>query len=202
MRGLVVNWNVSHTPTGRSRGGLLQNFQNVSPTFEKRLYEYWREVVKACYSANVLDGAVLILSAPCKTFVLPGNENGCTTDQDSKQMNLVLCWSLPRNTKKLYILIDNLNCNLPVRARFSAPVHTGPGAHSDSYTMDTGSFPGVKRPGRGPDHPPLSGVEVQYRVALYLYSPIGPSRPVLCWTLPLPLYCNICIFFVKTYFQI
>ena len=33
-------------------------------------------------------------------------------------------------------------------ARFSAPVQTGPGAHTGSYTMGTGSFPGVKS-GRG-----------------------------------------------------
>jgi len=37
---------------------------------------------------------------------------------------------------------------------FSALVQTGPGAHPASYTMGTGSFPGVKRPGRGVDHPP------------------------------------------------
>jgi hypothetical protein len=35
--------------------------------------------------------------------------------------------------------------------RYSAPV---PEAHSVSCTMGTGSFPGVKRPGRGVDHPP------------------------------------------------
>jgi hypothetical protein len=28
--------------------------------------------------------------------------------------------------------------------RFSAPFQTGPGAHPASYTMGTGSFPGVK----------------------------------------------------------
>jgi hypothetical protein len=39
--------------------------------------------------------------------------------------------------------------------RFSAPVRTGPGAHPASCTMGTGSFPGVKRPGRGAEHPPL-----------------------------------------------
>ena len=33
-------------------------------------------------------------------------------------------------------------------ARFSAPLQTGPGAHPASYTMGTGSFPGV-RSGRG-----------------------------------------------------
>jgi hypothetical protein len=38
-------------------------------------------------------------------------------------------------------------------ARFSAPVQTGPVAHTTSYTMGTGSFPGVRRPGRGVDKP-------------------------------------------------
>jgi hypothetical protein len=56
------------------------------------------------------------------------------------------------------------------------PVHTGPGA---SYTMGTGSFPGVKRPGRGVNHSPLSSAEVKERVELYLYSPSGPSWSVL-----------------------
>jgi hypothetical protein len=31
---------------------------------------------------------------------------------------------------------------IPVRARFSAPVQTGPGAHPASYTMGSGSFRG------------------------------------------------------------
>jgi hypothetical protein len=39
--------------------------------------------------------------------------------------------------------------------RFSAPVQTGPGAHPASYTMDTGCFLGVNRPGRGVDHLPI-----------------------------------------------
>jgi len=39
-------------------------------------------------------------------------------------------------------------------ARFSAPVQTGSEAHPASYTMGTGSFPGVKRPERGVYHPP------------------------------------------------
>jgi len=41
-----------------------------------------------------------------------------------------------------------------VGARFSASLQTGPGAHPASYTKGTGSFPGVKRPGRGVEHPP------------------------------------------------
>ena len=42
---------------------------------------------------------------------------------------------------------------IPVGARFSAPVQTGSEARPASYIMGTESFPGVKRPGRGVDHP-------------------------------------------------
>ena len=58
-------------------------------------------------------------------------------------------------------------------ARYSAVVQTGPGAHPPSYTMGTGSFPGVKRPGRGVDHPPHSIVDVKERVELYLCPSLG-----------------------------
>jgi hypothetical protein len=72
-------------------------------------------------------------------------------------------------------------------ARFSAPVNTDPGAHPASCTMGTGSFPGVKLPWRGGDHPSRSGAEVKRRVELYHYSPSGPSWPVIGWTLLLRL---------------
>jgi hypothetical protein len=49
------------------------------------------------------------------------------------------------------------------------------------------SFPGVRRPGRGVDHPPSSSARVKERVELYIYSPSGPSWPVLGRTLP--FYC-------------
>jgi hypothetical protein len=42
---------------------------------------------------------------------------------------------------------------IPVGARFSALVQTGRGAHPAFYTMCTGSFPEVKWPDRGVDHP-------------------------------------------------
>ena len=71
-------------------------------------------------------------------------------------------------------------------ARFSAPVQSGPGAHPAYYTMGTGSFPGVKRPGRGVDHPPPYSAEIKERVELHLYSTSGPSCPVIGWTLPSP----------------
>ena len=37
--------------------------------------------------------------------------------------------------------------------------------------MGTGSFLGVKRPGRGADYPPTSNTEVKEIIELYLYSP-------------------------------
>jgi hypothetical protein len=43
-------------------------------------------------------------------------------------------------------------------------------AHPASYTTSTGSLLGVKRPGRGLDHPPPSTSEDKERVELYMYS--------------------------------
>ena len=40
-------------------------------------------------------------------------------------------------------------------ARYFAPARTGPRVYPASYTMGTGTFLGVKRQGRGVDHPPL-----------------------------------------------
>ena len=67
--------------------------------------------------------------------------------------------------------------------RFSAPVQTGPVTHPSSYTMGSGSFPGIKRPERFVELPPPSSAEVMERVEPYIYSPSGSSWPVLGWTL-------------------
>jgi len=64
-------------------------------------------------------------------------------------------------------------------ARFFAPHQTDPAVHPASYTRGTGSFAGVKRPGHGVDHPLPYSAKVKERVELYLYSPFGPSWPVL-----------------------
>ena len=72
------------------------------------------------------------------------------------------------------------NKKIPVGAIFSAPVHTGPGAHPSSYKMGTGYLSsGVNRPGRGVNHRPPHSAEVKERAELYLYSPSGTSWPVL-----------------------
>ena len=47
----------------------------------------------------------------------------------------------------------------PDGARFSAPVQTRPEIHPASYTVGTGSFPSVKRPGLGVDRSPPSSAE-------------------------------------------
>ena len=62
---------------------------------------------------------------------------------------------------------------------FPTTVQTGLGAHPASYTFGTGSFPGLKRSGRGVNHPTPFSTEVKERVELYLYFPSGPSWPVL-----------------------
>jgi hypothetical protein len=71
-------------------------------------------------------------------------------------------------------------------ARLSPPDQTDPRAHPASCTMVIGSFPGVKRPGRGVDHPP-SSAEDEGGVELYLCSASGPSWPVIGSIVPIPL---------------
>jgi len=54
-------------------------------------------------------------------------------------------------------------------------IQTGPDPHPASYTMGTGTVPGVNRMGRGVDHPPPHMVKFKERVELYVYSPPGHS---------------------------
>ena len=58
-------------------------------------------------------------------------------------------------------------------ARFSAPVHKGPGANPASYIVGTESFQEVKWPRRGVDLPPPPIAEVKERVEVYIYSHCG-----------------------------
>jgi hypothetical protein len=94
----------------------------------------------------------------------------------------VLHVSLQRLSKTLFIPIHIYRSEwlragrsgdrIPVEARFSAPVQTGPGAHPASCSMGTGSFLGVES-GRGvtlTPHP-LLVPRSKKRVELYLYSP-------------------------------
>ena len=66
--------------------------------------------------------------------------------------------------------------------------------------MGTGSFQGVKRPGRGVEHPPPSSAEVEGRVELYNYSPSGSSWPVIGTALPLRSQNQLCTVLTKIYY--
>jgi hypothetical protein len=85
---------------------------------------------------------------------------------------------------------------MSVKARFSAYVQTGPEAHPASYTMGTGSFPGVKRPGSGVDHHRLLAPRLNKEKRYTFTPPMGlrgllqgdlyPQHylgRVLCWRL-------------------
>jgi hypothetical protein len=65
-------------------------------------------------------------------------------------------------------------------ARFSATVHTVPGAHPTSYTMGIE----MKRPGRGVIHPPPTSAKVKERIDLFFCHPYVPSWQVTGWILP------------------
>ena len=62
----------------------------------------------------------------------------------------------------------------------------------DEYRV---SFQGVKRSGRGVNHPPPYSAEVKERVELHHYSSSAPSWPVLGRPLPLLLFStwNVCL---------
>jgi hypothetical protein len=73
---------------------------------------------------------------------------------------------------------------IPVEgARFFVPVQPGPGSPPSFLYNGYRVFPGgIKRPGRGADHPSQFSAEVKERVKIYFYSPSGPSLPVLVCT--------------------
>ena len=78
---------------------------------------------------------------------------------------------------------------MPVGARFSPPVQTGPGADAASRTTGRVFPGGKKRPGRDAEPSPPSSAVGHERVELYLCSPHWPydlyraSVPVQGWIL-------------------
>ena len=79
---------------------------------------------------------------------------------------------------------------IPVGGEVSPPVQTVPVAHPASLYNGHRLFsPGVKRPGRGVNHPPTSSVEGKERVDVYLYYTSGRSLPVLGRTLHFIFTC-------------
>jgi hypothetical protein len=72
--------------------------------------------------------------------------------------------------------MDGAGDRMPVGARFSTFVQTGPGALPTTITMGSSLFPGVKRLGCGFDHSHPSGSEVKERVELYICAFMACSR--------------------------
>jgi len=75
-----------------------------------------------------------------------------------------------------------------METRFSTSVKTDPGVHPASYTMGTGPYPEVKRPGRGVEHPPPFSAEVNRReksrtiLLLPLWAFVASSRAIFSFT--------------------
>jgi hypothetical protein len=86
---------------------------------------------------------------------------------------LVVCWwvVIAQSVWRLSTETGRSGDRIPVGARFSAAVQTGP--PSLLYSGYRVFFLRVKRPGRGVIHPPPSSTEVKERVGLYLYFPFG-----------------------------
>jgi hypothetical protein len=75
-------------------------------------------------------------------------------------------------------VIQPTRCNSSTRLLLDVYVWLNmfqPWGPPNPYTVGTGSFLGVKWPGRGAHHPPPPSAEVKERVELYTYFPFGPS---------------------------
>jgi hypothetical protein len=82
-------------------------------------------------------------------------------------MRLYSSTSFSRGLGSSVGIVTGYGLDGPFGARFFAHVQTGPGAHTASCTMGSGSFPEVKRPGRGADQ-----VENEYNYTSP--PPLGP----------------------------
>ena len=112
------------------------------------------------------------------------------TLSNSGIIKLLHCCSGPGQSSRYSdsLRVGRSRDRIPVGARFSAPVQTGPGAHPASYTLDTGSFPRTKRQGRGVNHPPHLAPRLKKE---YSYTSIPPLG--LRGLLQGELYLYICL---------
>jgi len=78
------------------------------------------------------------------------------------------------NQKKALTLLAGWDKSVSTATRYEQRLHPGVGkifcTHPASYTVGTRSFPGIKQPWHGVNHPPSSSAKVKERVALYIYS--------------------------------
>ena len=116
------------------------------------------------YKMPVTDTAVQCHSVQDGAHTICANAGDLLTSQQL----LLHCQSSDGRDSSLGIAIryglNGPGIESPWEARFSAPVQTCRWAHPASCTTGTGSLPGVKRPGRGVDHPPPPRAEVKERL--------------------------------------
>ena len=83
-------------------------------------------------------------------------------------------WAGQRSRYSDWLGAGRFGDRIPVEARFSEPVQTGPGAHPASCTMGTGSFPGGKeRPEREAEPSPPSSAVVKKGQSYTFTPPMG-----------------------------
>ena len=90
----------------------------------------------------LLDCLILEFFLPKKNRKLPENHQNCYTLSRDSAVGIADRYGLygPRSN--------------PGGGEIFPPIQTGPGDHPASFTMGVGYFPGIKRLGRGFDHPP------------------------------------------------
>jgi len=156
--------------------GAVKEYISSRPLFHVVLIS---ELGRSCFVLNpVLTHLFLICLNFQNTFHTRNNQH--------TEMCLISIWAISNHLflqSSVGIVtcygLDGLGIKSRWRAKFSTPIQTSPGARPASYTMGTRSFPGIKRPGCGVDHPSCSSAKIIERVELYFYSPSGPSWPVL-----------------------
>jgi hypothetical protein len=79
-------------------------------------------------------------------------------------MYIGICVSGQRSRYSDFLPDGRSGVGIPLGAKFSGAVQIGFGVYPASYAKGIGSFPGVKRMGRGVDHPPSSSAEVKESV--------------------------------------
>ena len=116
---------------------------------------------------------------PCTIFILPIRTT-CFAHLILNLIRLIMCGEEHKSrSTSLQNFVPNSVAGTPTgngldgsrivslwRAGFCAPVQTSPGAHPAPYTICTGSFLGVKRPGCGVKHPTPSSAKVKEREKL------------------------------------
>jgi hypothetical protein len=133
----------------------------------------WRyEVMLVCFSKRDAPHSQLELKSAVVSDTYTGFELSCCwnwTDYKSS-----CCWHRVISWMSTQQAWGSCCRRLPANYITTPYRNTGNRGFTSNYTMGTGSFQGVKWPGRGADHPPPSKRWGHERVGLYLYSPAGP----------------------------